>query len=150
MNTNLNEIGGFSFFKTKTEKERVKSLFKFAERFMLNEKVKFIVPNMTKNVEGKIENIGFFVFFDSIILEFRNFLTAIDFDYTKWNNLYNIRLKTDKYACDQIQGEAPSITLTFLHGAASTDFRTSLTVFGSDECDYVYRHVAMKVSNSLK
>ena len=147
MKTDLNKIEGYSFFDTPTEKERIRNLLQLVEE-LTSEEIKFIVPNMTKDAEGKVENIGFFAFLESTVYEFRNFLNRIDFDYTKWDVIHNIRLEANKYKFDEISGEIPSLTLDFYHGTSSHDFHTAFTVFGQEKCDYVYG-VAKKLNNFL-
>ena len=148
MRTNLSDLKGFSFFETVTEKERIQDLSQLAEELTPSEKIQFVIPNMVKDAEGKIKNAGFFLFFETIIYEFRNFLNTIDFDFAKWDEVSNIRMGASNYKFDKRSGEIPSVAVKFFHGSSSHDFCTEFTVFGEPECNYVF-DVIKQVSKNL-
>lgn len=137
MAQDIENIPGFSLFKTKVEQERLVYLLKFVQELIPEEKIKHFLPNMVKDPEGKITINGFCVLLDTIIVEFRNFLNAVDFDFAKYEIITNIRLEIKDFGADNLPTETSMATLKIYHTAIS-NFTSSVTVFGKEPCNYIY------------
>ena len=128
------------FFKTDAERRRVYLLLNLAKKFVSVEKFSLILPNMVKNPEGKISITGFFLFSDTIIIEFRDYLTSIDFDYAKYDYITNIRINMKSFTDEGLPKEDSMLEINFSH-TSRTGFHTEITVFGKNECNYLIEKV---------
>ena len=127
-------------FKTEAEQKRVRLLLNLAKKFVKVEEFSIILPNMVKDPEGKISITGFFLLSDTIILEFRDYLTSIDFDYAKYDYITNIRINMKSFTDDGLPKEDSNLEIKFSH-TSITGFHTEITVFGENECNYVIEKV---------
>ena len=126
---NIERIKGYSLFDTDVKKDRVKELLKYIESYVPDETIQYIVPNMGKAADDKISISGFFVFLETIIFEFRDFLAKDDFDSAKWDKVTNIRINTNGSSL-----ENKMITVQFKHGTSGNQFSSIFSVFGEEPC----------------
>jgi hypothetical protein len=125
MTHDIEEIAGYDLFETPTEKTRIKHLLASVGYNFPNSKIKWLVPNMQKDAEGKITTTGFFVFLEDTIFEFRNFLTSVNFDYAKYDSIGNIR-----FIEDDLQSPT-SLTWLYFRHTSLPDLATTIKVFGA-------------------
>lgn len=138
MERDIKDIPGYSLFKTSVEKDRLASLLVFIKEFIPEEEIKYIVPNMAKDPSGKKMITGFFVFLNTVLFEFRNFLNALDFDYARYDFIKNIRFDMKNFGNDNLPKEDSMLTLKIFH-SQEAGFSSIITVFDSEACNYVYK-----------
>ncbi len=134
----IEEIKGYELFETPTEKERIKTILPIVQDILPDAKIKWLVPNMQKNADGKITTSGFFVFCEEkIIFEFRNFLTAINFDYARYDVIRNIRFLVDSPS-------SPTATQLHFYHTSRDDLSSLITVFSPNQTIHEFVFFIMK------
>ena len=145
--TDIKTIPGFNLFKTEIEQKRAEELVDLMiQQSGIPEKIKWLVPNMAKNPEGKVLITGFFIFFDTIICEFKDFLSSVSYDYAKYVLIKDIRMNLKEYGTTLLTKDK-MLTVT-LHHTIELGYSTIISVFGASETDFVlsiikslYRHI---------
>ncbi len=134
----IDKIQGYEFFKTKAQKERLNVCYNLVLEF--DKKIIDFIPNMIKNSEGMISIKGLFIRTEDLIFEFRNFLSAIDFDMARYDNVYNVRYDAkDILNNGNDWGKNAQLDIELLHSIpGGIDFRTPITVFGAAESKYLF------------
>jgi hypothetical protein len=144
----IKSIPGYSLFKTDVERKRAETLLQFVEPILAQERIRWLIPNMAKDTTGKIINIGFFVFFRTVVIEFRNFLSSMDFDLARYDFIHNVRFAFTNLDEKNVPTEASMGMLKIFH-TMEIHFGTTITVFGKEACEFLYTN-AKGLSEFLK
>jgi len=136
MKQDIENVEGFSLFKTEVEKIRIKQLLELVGKLIPEDKIRWLVPNMVKNPEGKISISGFFIFFETIIIEFRDFLDSVNFDWAKYDTIYNVRIDLTKVEKDLSLTDDSMFKLKIRH-TIHGGLESNITVFGKESCKYL-------------
>jgi hypothetical protein len=148
MRTEIDKLQGLKFFETEVEKDRVKLLIEFAEK-LTSEDFIGLLPNMAKTLSSSSNIVSFFLFSNSVIFEFRNFLREVNFDYAKYDLINNIRVEIKNVSSTGEFIAESSMRLEFFHLPENNDFRSELVVFGKEACVYVLEF-AEKLGSKLR
>lgn len=134
----IRNIEGFKFFKTEVQKQRLSVCYNLVLEF--RNKILHFIPNMTKDPEGAISIEGLFITTENLIFEFRSFLSAIDFDIAKYDNIFNIRYEAkDMSNSGNSWGVNAQLEIELCHSiTGGIPFTTQITVFGAAESKYLF------------